>query len=235
MEKNIKKNPRERSRNKSNKKGKTKGIKNIKPYNAPIANSFFDSKPIFSYAYNSYEGKVRSYNEDRICISVNHKIDNNENTFHFFSIFDGHGGSKCADFLKSNFLHYLTKNKYFPKKISKALRQTFIQMEKLFYQQNKPLNLIDEYEHSGSCALIILIYKSICYCANVGDSRALYSESNSKIVKQLNIEHKPENRKEKERIEQAGGKVYKNTTSALAFKMPWRIDPGKLSVIIFYK
>ena len=223
---------RERSRNKSIKKYK---VKSIKPYHAPIADSFFESKPFFSYAYNSYEGKVRTYNEDRICISINNTIDNNNSNFHFFSVFDGHGGSKCADFLKSNFLKYLTKNKHFPKKISKALKQTFIQMEKLFYQQNKPLNLIDDYEHSGSCAIIILIYKDICYCANVGDSRAIYSENNSKIVKQLNIEHKPESKKEKKRIEDAGGKVYKNTTSALAFKMPWRIDPGKLSVIIFYK
>ena len=57
----------------------------------------------------------------------------------------------------------------------------------------------------------------------------LYNKHNS-LMNEYNILEK-----EKQRIEQAGGKVYKNTTSALAFKMPWRIDPGKLSVIIFYK
>lgn len=46
------------------------------------------------------------------------------------------------------------------------------------------------------------------YIGNIGDSRAIMSLNNGTKVKQLSIDHKPNNLKEFERITKNGGKVY---------------------------
>ena len=201
----------------------------------------FDSTPFFSFSYNSNQGRIRKYNEDRVCVKVNlplPSLNNNDNeekkrVWHYFGIFDGHAGKKCADFLKNNFFEILVQNKFFPNKISKALKEAFFDAEKLFYEKNKPLNLIDNYEKSGSCAIVVIIYGDVCYCANVGDSRAIYSEKGSEIVKQLSVDHKPETKSERDRITKAGGSVYQNKKNSYS-KDIWRVIPGKLSVLIKY-
>jgi len=44
---------------------------------------------------------------------------------------------------------------------------------------------------SGSCAIIALIINSVCYIANVGDSRAIMSGNNGKKLFPLSRDHKP--------------------------------------------
>ena len=46
-------------------------------------------------------------------------------------------------------------------------------------------------ERSGSCAIVAMIVGEMCYIANVGDSRAVLSSNNGKLVKPLSIDHKP--------------------------------------------
>jgi len=62
---------------------------------------------IISYAANTHQGIQRSYNEDRVSIILNmtrpltKKISSVEwPKCSYFAIYDGHGGSACADFLK---------------------------------------------------------------------------------------------------------------------------------------
>ncbi len=59
------------------------------------------------------------------------------------------------------------------------------------HRQNQ--GIIDK---SGSCAVVILIIGSICYVANVGDSRAVVSWDWGKISIPLSIDHKPTEEKE---------------------------------------
>lgn len=66
----------------------------------------------------------------------------------------------------------------------------------------------NDYDRSGSCALVIIFIDDICYIANLGDSRALLSENNSSKLFYITNDHKPEDVKEKARIEKAGGHVY---------------------------
>ena len=60
-------------------------------------------------------------------------------------------------------------------------------------------------DRSGSCAIVILIVGEICYCANVGDSRAVMSIDSGKIVIPLSRDHKPSDINEYNRIIQNGG------------------------------
>lgn len=80
---------------------------------------------------------------------------------------------------------------------------------------------------------MLLIIDEICYVANVGDSRAILSANTGRNVYAISKDHKPDSDTEKERIFQAGGKIYqssiksKNGNTILG---PFRIEPGKLSV-----
>ncbi len=58
----------------------------------------------------------------------------------------------------------------------------------------------NEYCNTGSCAIVALLIEDICYIINVGDSRAVLSESNGTIIEDLSRDHKPTDEKEAERI-----------------------------------
>lgn len=67
---------------------------------------------VVSYGVNTNQGIVRNYNEDRVSIILNViKPPSRKNEewpkVSFFGIFDGHGGTKCSDFLKENLHHYV--------------------------------------------------------------------------------------------------------------------------------
>ena len=68
-----------------------------------------------SYAYNSYKGLVKDFNEDRVVVVS--QIQKPPKTIHrtwpkmsYFGIFDGHGGETCSEYLKNNFLNILVEN-----------------------------------------------------------------------------------------------------------------------------
>ena len=215
---------------------------------AKHSENIFDK--IISYGVNTYKGRIRQYNEDRVTILINASLNKNiiKDMSHFpkislFSIYDGHGGNKCCEFLKTNLHHYIFDSEFFPKNPIKAIEQGFKNCEKQFtnliYSHNKCI------DSSGSCAIIVLIINDSCYIANLGDSRALYSLDDGKNFYQLSRDHKPNDPMEKKRIYKAGGNIYKTniqqvSENAMGFKwkegtidLPYRIYPGRLSVSYF--
>ena len=165
-----------------------------------------------SYAYNSYKGIVKNYNEDRVIVVS--QIQKPQKTIHrtwpkmsYFAVFDGHGGESCSEYLKNNFLDYLIENKNFPHDIKTSITETFDKLEDEFFEKNKQKPK-DQIDNSGSCALVAIMTENKIYIGNIGDSRAIMSLNNGTKVKQLSIDHKPNNLKEFERITKNGGKVY---------------------------
>jgi protein phosphatase 2C family protein 2/3 len=73
-------------------------------------------------------------------------------------------------------------------------------------------------DRSGSCAIVILIVGEICYCANVGDSRAIISTDCGRFIYPLSQDHKPSELNEYRRIIKNGGQVYQTTTSRVLEK-----------------
>ena len=189
---------------------------------AKIFHSSFGDYPFFC-SYNSYKNN-REYNEDKILISCQK---NNEVRIHLFSIFDGHGGNKCCKYLMNNFDKILFSNKNLKNKPSKSLKESYILSENLFKEINKPKNLLIPIEKSGSCALSLLAIGKKIYCANAGDSRAIYSENESKEVYQISYEHKPQN--EIKRIKKAGGRISCSFAGNI-----WRLFPGGIAVRYIY-
>jgi hypothetical protein len=168
--------------------------------------------PIKSYSYNTYQGLYRDYNEDKISINSLLKKPANSKLktwpkISYFAIFDGHGGETCSEFLEENFLKYLTENKNFPYDIKQSLIEAFEKAEneffKIFCKNSEQVS-----DYSGSCALVAIIFDNKIYLANIGDSRAIMSINGGTKVKQLTLDHKPNNIKEFERAIKNGSKVY---------------------------
>ena len=220
------------------------------PFYRPARHSENSFDKIISYGVNTYQGLIRKYNEDRVTILINPLLVKKENNINkdydnlkisYFSIYDGHGGNKCCDFLKKYLHTYIMESVYFPSEPIKAIEEGFALCEKNF------MNLVylksELLDTSGSCAIIILVLDDTCYIVNLGDSRALYSYNDGKKFYQISRDHKPNDPIEKNRIYLAGGSIYQskpNSLNDLIFsgektierneKKPFRIFPGGLSV-----
>ena len=202
---------------------------------------------IRAYGANTYQGLVRNYNEDRVSIIINMNKPQNYNKHRwpktsFFGIYDGHGGSRCADFLRDSLHKLIFNDSNYPENVPEAIKNGFSKAENEFLN-TIALNSSDSNEildRSGSCAVVILIVDTKIYIANVGDSRALISMNDGKNYIVVTEDHKPNNEKEKKRIENNGGQVYQTQTPITGTENemlngqillgPYRVLPGRLSV-----
>ncbi|MCQ2819674.1 MAG: protein phosphatase 2C domain-containing protein [archaeon] len=196
-----------------------------------------------AYGANTHQGTIRNYNEDRVSIIINMNRPSNFSKHlnwpkvSFFGIYDGHGGSACSEFLRDNLHKFICNDSSFPNNITDAIKHGFAMAEKEFitnYALNKNNQSLVT-NRSGSCAVVLLIVENKCYVANVGDSRAILSMENGKKIKDITIDHKPNNPNEKKRIIENGGKVYQSQTPipSMANQVligPYRVLPGRLSV-----
>jgi hypothetical protein len=211
------------------------------------------SNIIAGYGANSYNGLIRKNNEDKIKVVPNYKLTKevkkkngeiiNPN-ISYFAIYDGHGGNKCSIFLQENLHNYIFSSDYFPLYTMQAIKGAFVKAENNFSSTViESGNLIDK---SGSCAVSVLIMDEWCFVINLGDSRALYSFDSGNKLFQITRDHKPNDPIEKERIEKAGGKIYKDEFVTINGKrikadeknlppglvLPYRVLPGNLAVSI---
>ena len=232
-----------------------KSLANI-PYSKYPKAEFSDKpfKNIAGYASNSYNGKVRNYNEDRTKTIVDFKkaiVVNGQilsPNISYFSVFDGHGGNACSDFLRDNLHNYLFNSQYFPAYPIQAIKEAFIIAENEFYKRAYDPQKNVLLDRSGSCALVVLILNDMLYAINLGDCRALFSSDSGTHLLQITRDHKPNDPIEKRRIEQHGAKVYyankvnlngkevelKEKDYGEGFTFPYRISPGGIAVSIFY-
>ena len=199
---------------------------------------------IKAYGANTYQGIIRNYNEDRVSIIINMNKPKNfkENLWpkvSFFGIYDGHGGKECAEYLRDNLHKLICESPNFLKNPIEAIKNGFAMAEKDFLMNHAISNFNQTVlNRSGSCALILITIETKIYIANVGDSRAIMS-SNRKL-KDITIDHKPNEINEKNRIIKNGGKVYQTQSPLNSFNNtlihnqiligPFRVFPGRLSV-----
>ena len=207
---------------------------------------------ICGYGANSYNGLLKSFNEDKIKVILDYKLnkiinDVNGNiifpNISYFAIYDGHGGSKCSTFLQEKLDSLIFNSNYFPLYTLQAIYDGFTRAEQEFESIAFDIQKNTLLDKSGSCALSLLIMDDWCFISYLGDSRGLYSFDSGNQLFQITRDHKPNDPHEKARIEKAGGKVYKDTRlkinghkihvneqSLPGFKFPFRVSPGNLSV-----
>ena len=199
-----------------------------------------------AYSARTNNGLYRDYNEDRVSIilSIIVELQNGKTQkSSFFGLFDGHAGAKCADYLKDNLHYFITSEPDFQTDKKSAIRKGILKTESKFLNLARTYSPIDI---SGSCLLLTLFQHRTCYVANVGDSRAIMSTRRGSFIKQLTVDHKPEDPRETKRVTQAGGNIFRNKSikrrqffDPVKKEMvhlekvrlgPHRVEPGGLSV-----
>lgn len=155
-------------------------------------------KPLQISSLGSVFYRVGRSNEDRYKLSlINDDI-------RMYAVFDGHGGSATANYLRDYLDHYLALaftgiNPDDPEQVKKALNATFLTVDK---------KMLDLEFFDGSTAAIVLVTPRHIYLVSTGDSRAIiYSYG---ILLGQSQDSKPGNTNERMRITQLGGNVYGN-------------------------
>ena len=171
---------------------------------------------ISGFGENSYNVVKKNYDENRIKIITDYKLDKPVKIksgeainpkINYFAIYDGHGGEKCFNFLNENLHKYIFSSEYFPLYTIQAIDKAYIEVENSFFEtvvDSESGKLLDS---SGSCAISTLIMNEFCFVTNLGNSRALYSFDSGKKFFQVTRDHLPNDPIEKNRIEKAGGKI----------------------------
>ena len=188
---------------------------------------FENSKYTKGYSYCTNQGNVRDYNEDTITV-IKLNRNNNLDSFYFFAVYDGHGGNGCSIFLRDNLHNFILD--FSKESLIKAIEES----ENIFCKKYAIDDKGELKDPSGSCGIITMIKDNKLIIANVGDSRlVIFKKSKCDF---FTIDHKPGSESEKNRITNAGGRIYQTPSFIPLFQngqeieIPWRVLPGRLSV-----
>ncbi|GLT26854.1 hypothetical protein SLA2020_171920 [Shorea laevis] len=133
--------------------------------------------------------------EDRFSAAVNLQGDPKQA---FFGVFDGHGGSKAAEFaaknLDKNILDEVVRRD--EEEIGDAVKCGYFTTDTEFLKEDVS---------GGTCCVTALIRKGNLVVSNVGDCRAVMSRSG--LAEALTSDHRPSREDERDRIENSGGYV----------------------------
>ncbi|XP_064408645.1 protein phosphatase 1A-like [Latimeria chalumnae] len=126
----------------------------------------------------------------------------------FYAVFDGHAGSKVAEYCSQNLLNCIITNQDFGaeeapsvENVKNGIRTGFLQIDSKMHS----IWRLGGWDKSGSTVVAVMISPSHIYFINCGDSRALLCRGGE--VHFYTEDHKPFKPREKERIQNAGGTV----------------------------
>ncbi|OQS02034.1 phosphatase 2C [Thraustotheca clavata] len=127
-----------------------------------------------------------------------------------FAVFDGHGGKLIADHSAMSLTEVLEKHNNVgkekdPNEIGKAMGKAFLELD----EKHRALTqIVSGEDHSGCTAIAAFVTPTHIIVANSGDSRSVLSTGGTVVP--MSFDHKPNNEKERMRIENAGGSVRNN-------------------------
>ncbi|GAB2225169.1 hypothetical protein Droror1_Dr00005957 [Drosera rotundifolia] len=149
---------------------------------------------------------------------------------HFYGVYDGHGGAQVSNYCRDHLHHVLVSeidtvksdfrkgNKSdWQEELEKGLSRCFLKVDGAVGEvkrgdtggENNPGADLEPIapETVGSTAVVAIVCSTHIIVANTGDSRAVLCRGKQPMP--LSVDHKPEREDELERIEAAGGKVFK--------------------------
>ncbi|KAL5537951.1 hypothetical protein UlMin_045259 [Ulmus minor] len=133
--------------------------------------------------------------EDRYTAVVDHRAESRQA---FFGVFDGHGGTKAAEFaaknLDTNIVDQISRGS--EDKIAEAVKGGYLTTDADFLKEDV---------NGGTCCVTALIQKHNLVVSNAGDCRAVMSRGG--VAEALTTDHRPSRKDEKDRIETLGGYV----------------------------
>jgi len=132
-----------------------------------------------------------------------------------FEVYDGHAGSEVADHVKEHLTRLLEEllRKGDPTDYEGALRTALKNEDSLLWEADM--------KRSGATAVVALIdvRRSLLIGSDIGDSHMILAERTGKYdapwgIRRLTTPHKPDVPSEKDRVEDAGGRVTNDTGTA---------------------
>ena len=110
----------------------------------------------------------------------------------FFGVFDGHGGSKAADFAAKNLDKKVISevSKKCGDSIEDAIKEAYLTTD---------MDFLKEDVGGGTCCVTAVIHKGDLVVSNAGDCRAVMSRSG--VAEALTSDHQPSRQDERDRIE----------------------------------
>ncbi|OMP02443.1 phosphatase 2C (PP2C)-like protein [Corchorus olitorius] len=134
--------------------------------------------------------------EDRFSASVELQGDSKQA---FFGVFDGHGGSKAAEFasknLEKNIIDEIVRIRD-KSEVDEAVKEGYLKTDAEFLKEDVS---------GGTCCVTALIHDGKLVVSNAGDCRAVMSRDG--VAEALTSDHRPSREDEKDRIESLGGYV----------------------------
>ena len=165
-------------------------------------------------ATGTINGKPKANNQDEFFVISNYAQNKSQT---LIGVMDGHGiyGHEVSAFVKrqlplmieNNLPYEVTSSQSCSEEALGKLKKAFVQG---FLNTHKALinKRIIDINYSGTTAVNVLIRDRFCICANVGDSRAIIGRFNEMwFPVELSHDHKPNDKLEKIRIIEAGGRV----------------------------
>eukprot|EP00268_Persea_americana_P052639 TRINITY_DN5903_c0_g1_i1.p1 TRINITY_DN5903_c0_g1~~TRINITY_DN5903_c0_g1_i1.p1 ORF type:complete len:387 (+),score=66.68 TRINITY_DN5903_c0_g1_i1:840-2000(+) len=168
------------------------------------ANRLSGFSPVFRSGSCSEIGPKQYMEDEHICIDnlLEHLRESVDlpSPGAFYGVFDGHGGSDAASFVRMNILKFIIEDMYFPSCVEKAIKSAFVEADNAF------ADAFSLDSSSGTTALTTLIFGRTMVVANAGDCRAVLGKRGRAI--ELSRDHKPNCSSERLRIEKLGGIIY---------------------------
>lgn len=151
--------------------------------------------------------KADSPNQDCYSIVIQ------EGQFKLFAVFDGHGptGHDVSGFAAEILVKLFLRHPERDGKTQDAFRDAFVETQKMLEAMTKKGEM--SANDSGSTGTVVYMPAgaNCLFVAHVGDSRSVMGrrgdKANSVVNDDLTVDHKPELKQERERIEKAGGIV----------------------------
>jgi len=127
----------------------------------------------------------------------------------FYAVFDGHGGSEAATYVRKNAVKLFFEDENFPQtsevnsvyveEVKSSMRNAFLQAD-LALAEDCSIS-----SSSGTTALAALVSGRVLMVANAGDCRAVLCRKGRAI--EMSHDHKPVNLPERRRVEESGGVI----------------------------
>jgi protein phosphatase 1L len=165
-------------------------------HDAPVSGGGVSENLKFSYGFSSLRGK-RASMEDFHDTQIS-KVDSQ--VIGLFGVFDGHGGSRAAEYVKKHLFDNLLKHPKFIDDTKLAIAEAYKQTDQDYLKTE-----ISQSRDAGSTASTAVLVGDRLLVANVGDSRAVICRGGKAVA--LSTDHKPNRTDERQRIENAGGVV----------------------------
>ncbi|KAH9577481.1 PPM-type phosphatase domain [Trypanosoma melophagium] len=150
---------------------------------------------IFEYGVASEQGSRKTMEDQHAMVAE---------TIPFFGVYDGHGGTQCAEFLRDNLHTFILSRPDVMTSPEQAIRAGIATAERAFLTK-----CANEKIESGSTCAIAMIVDDTLVTGNVGDTEIVLCRAGSPLL--LSTKHSLHcNEAEEERVKACGGRIISN-------------------------